>query len=600
MATGNVSVKVGGMGSTMHPEGVAFRVWAPNAEQVSIAGDFNGWHPEEHPMEREEHGYWYLNIEQAKPGDEYKFQIKNGGFLALKNDPYARAVTNSAGNSIIHDPSFDWGDDHFVPPYLNELVIYETHIGTFNRKRKSGPGRFHEAVERFKHLRRLGVNAIEIMPITEFPGDWSWGYNPAHIFAVEQSYGGPNGFKELVKAAHQEGLAVIVDVVYNHFGPSDLDLWQFDGWSENGKGGIYFYNDWKSKTPWGDTRPDYGRGEVRQYIRDNAMMWLEEYHADGLRYDMTAYIRRVNGIDESDIPEGWGLLQWINQEIREKYPEKILIAEDLQGNDYLTRPVSDGGAGFSTQWDAHFVHPVRNVVQELDDAKRSMWELSHSLQYRYGLDAFHRVVYSESHDEVANGKARVPHEINPDDPTNFHAQKRSVLAAALALTAPGIPMLMQGQEFLEDGWFDDAEALDWERSHEFKGITRLYGDLISLRLNKEGFSKGLTGQHIKVHHVNDADKVVAWHRWYDGGAGDDVVVIANFANRTWDHYEIGTPAKGEWKLLFNSDWQGYSEEFTDHPVSSIAARGVSRDGYCATAEVAMGPYSILIYGRTEK
>ena len=157
---------------------------------------------------------------------------------------------------------------------------------------------------RLGHLRDLGVNAIEIMPVGEFAGERSWGYNPAQIFSVETVYGGPLAFKQFVKRAHQEGIAVILDVVYNHLGPSDLDLWQFDGWSENNRGGIYFYNDDRANTPWGQTRPDYGRGEVRQYLLDNALMWLEEYHVDGLRFDCTEFIRSVNGSDDAE-PTRW-------------------------------------------------------------------------------------------------------------------------------------------------------------------------------------------------------------------------------------------------------------------------------------------------------
>ncbi len=160
-----------------------------------------------------------------------------------------------------------------------------------------------------------GVNAIQIMPVAQFAGERSWGYNPAHIFSVEIAYGGPLAFKKFVKRAHQQGIAVILDVVYNHLGPSDLDLWQFDGWSENNRGGIYFYNDGRAHTPWGDTRPDYGRGEVRQYICDNVFMWLEEYHVDGLRFDGTVYIRTPHGPGSDDLPEGWSLLQWINSQI---------------------------------------------------------------------------------------------------------------------------------------------------------------------------------------------------------------------------------------------------------------------------------------------
>ena len=167
----------------------------------------------------------------------------------------------------------------------------------FTLKKKGHPGTFDSAIEKFPYLKELGINAIEVMPIMEFSGDFSWGYNPSHPFAVESIYGGPDAFKRFVKAAHEHGIAVIVDVVYNHFGPADLDLWRFDGWSENDKGGIYFYNDRRSQTPWGETRPDYGRGEVRQYLRDNALMWLEEYHVDGLRWDMIIYIKSIDGND---------------------------------------------------------------------------------------------------------------------------------------------------------------------------------------------------------------------------------------------------------------------------------------------------------------
>ena len=261
-----------------------------------------------------------------------------------KIDPYAREVTNSVGNGVVHDPNFDWGEAFHTTPPWNEWVIYELHVGTFNDPNPTDdrPGTFADIVRRFDHLKKLGVNCLQVMPVAEFAGDRSWGYNPAHIFAVESSYGGPKAFKEFVREAHRAGFAVILDVVYNHFGPSDLDLWRFDGWSENGGGGIYFYNDWRRETPWGDTRPDYGRPEVRQFIRDNALMWVEDYHVDGLRMDMTLYIRSVRADGEPNLPDGWTLLQWINGEIREKHPNTLTIAEDLQHNDWLTKPVGRG------------------------------------------------------------------------------------------------------------------------------------------------------------------------------------------------------------------------------------------------------------------
>ncbi len=287
-------------------------MWAPHAQQVSVIGSFNDWDSDKHPMQAEENGSWYTDIPVAGVGDQYKFLLttEQGEFKRI--DPYAREVTNSVGNAIVHDPSFDWAGDDFQLASWNEIVVYELHVGTFNEEDDAIPGKFATALARLGHLKKLGVNAIQIMPIAEFAGARSWGYNPSHIFSVETDYGGPAGLKLFVKRAHEHGMAVLLDVVYNHLGPSDLDLWQFDGWSENGRGGIYLYNDERAHTPWGDTRPDYGRGEVRQYILDNARMWLEEYHVDGLRFDGTVYIRTPNGPGSADLPDGWSLLQAIN------------------------------------------------------------------------------------------------------------------------------------------------------------------------------------------------------------------------------------------------------------------------------------------------
>ncbi len=355
-------------------------------------------------------------------------------------------------------------------------------------------------------------------------------------------------------------MAVLLDVVYNHFGPSDLDIWQFDGWSEGDKGGIYFYNDWRSETPRGDRRPDYGRAEVRQFIRDNALYWLEEFRLDGLRWDMTLYIRNVRG-DEADdgdaLPEGWSLMQAINAEIRERFPGRITIAEDLRNKAEVTGAVEHGGAGFGAQWESQFVHPIREVLIAPDDEARSMATVAHALGHHYNGDPFQRVVYTESHDEVGNGKAHVVHEIAPGDPSHWAAQKRSTLGAALMFTAPGIPMLFQGQEFLEGEWFRDTVPLDCDQSEKFHGIVRLYRDLARLRLNGAGATGSLLGRGIRIFRVDEERKLVAFHRYDSGGAGDDVVVVANFSHRSSEIYRIGFPAPGLWRLRLNTDWTGY-------------------------------------------
>ncbi|TWT75202.1 1,4-alpha-glucan branching enzyme GlgB [Allorhodopirellula solitaria] len=585
------------MGPIVLDRGVAFRVWAPHANSVSVVGDFNDWDGKASPMESSPSGDWYAYVEDAKPGDQYKYEISNGEKTFCRIDPRVREVTNSVGNGIIHQPAFDWQDDEFVMPSWNELVIYETHIGTFSRSEDDRVGTFEDYITKFDYLKRLGVNALQIMPLAEFAGDYSWGYNPAHPYAVETAYGGPVGFKTFVREAHKAGFAVILDVVYNHFGPSDLDLWQFDGWSENGKGGIYFYNDYRSTTPWGDTRPDYGRGEVRSYIRDNAMMWLEDFHVDGLRYDMTLYIRSVDASGQQEIPEGWGLTQWVNREVHAYKPSAITIAEDLQNNAYLTKPESEGGAAFSTQWDAAFVHPIRDVITQSDDAGRDMNKVRDALYHAYDGDAFRRVIYTESHDEVANGKARVPTEIDSDDPDDWYSQKRSTLGIALVLTAPGIPMLFQGQEFLVDGWFQDGDELDWDQEGEHEGIVRLTSRLIDLRLNRDGVTKGLTGQRINVFHVNHRDKVVAFQRSYDGGQGDDVVVIANFANQHFEQYEFGLPASGQWRRRFSSDRRIYSNDFAGQASGDIEGRSQPYDGLPSRGRIELPPYTVLIYSQ---
>lgn len=591
-----------GMGAIPHAGGVAFRVWAPHAEKVSVIGAFNDWKADAHPMTREsDDGFWYADVPAAKIGDQYRYHLDTPFGQFSRIDPYAREVTNSVGNGVVHDPHFEWGEKYLPTPPWNEWVIYELHVGTFNDTEPDvdKPATFTDVIRRFDHLKRLGVNCLQVMPVAEFAGDRSWGYNPAHMFAVESSYGGPKAFKEFVKAAHKNGFAVILDVVYNHFGPSDLDLWRFDGWSEQDGGGIYFYQDWRRSTPWGDTRPDYGRPQVRQFIRDNALMWVEDYHVDGLRMDMTLYVRSVRADGEPNLPDGWSLLQWINGEVRAKHPNTLTVAEDLQKSDWLTKTVGEGGAGFGAQWDDQFVHPVREAVIAPDDAHRSMVKVAHAISHRYNGDAFQRVIYSESHDEVANGRARVPHEIDPAGAANYFAQKRSTLAAALVFTSPGIPMLFQGQEFLEGGWFRDTVPVDWDKQAEFRGIVRMYRDLIRLRLNRDGHARGLCGQHVRVSHVHDDMNMIAFHRWDRGGPFDDVIVVANFHHEPRMSYTVGFPSAGAWKLLFNSDWKGYSQQFADFASSDVTAVPGEYDGHPARGSFDIGPYSVLIYGRSE-
>ncbi len=584
-----------GFGAIADDHGTFFRVWAPHAERVYVTGSFNGWEQPGLEMEREENGNWCVFSDAAKEGDRYKFTLRNGEQILLKADPRARLVDPETGDGVIYRDRFDWGAEEWSPPPLHEIVIYELHVGTFGAPEAGRAGTFATVIQRLPYLKDLGVNAIELMPPTEYPGETSWGYNPSHPFAVEAAYGGPDGLKELIREAHRHGIAVLLDVVYNHFGPDNLDLWRFDGWAENDLGGIYFYNDWRAETPWGHTRPDYGREEVRQYLRDNAMMWIEEFRADGLRLDAVSYIRRTRGNNHHesvDLPEGWQVLQWINKDMKLYSPRTISVAEDLGNNTALTAWVEDGGAGFDTQWEAGFAAPVRAVLESAEDDARDPGAIAAAIAPPSGGDAFRRVIYTESHDEVANGKQRLVSEIDPGNPGSVWARRRSLQAAGVVLCSPGVPMIFQGQEFLEDGWFHDGDALDWEKARTFRGIHRAYRDLIRLRRNLDGVTKGLTGQHVDVFHRDHENKVLAWNRWARGGPGDSTVVVMNLSQREHDFYGLTFPAEGEWKVRFNADWAGYSADFGNAELTAVNA---TRDGYpVVTGGLRLPPYAFVI------
>lgn len=536
-------------------------------------------------------------------GAQYRFVIRNSalggenpGGTFWKMDPYCCDATSSEGNSLTANQVFPWTGT-FTMPNWNEMVIYELHIGTFNAM-PGTIGTFDEAISRLDYLKDLGINAIEVMPAEDFDTEASMGYNPALPFAIDDAYGQPKAVQKFVQAAHDCGLAVIFDVVYNHFGPEGLGpcLWRFDGWSKNEYGGVYLYNDDRASCAWGErNRPDFGRGEVRQYIRDNATMWLHEYRADGLRFDSALNIHRIidhDGNDRGDNPSGWALLQWINNEKNRELPWNIVIAEDLRNNDWITKPNAAGGAGFDAQWDAIFRDAVRNVVAAPTDDARDMGALAGAIGKSYNQAGFfQRVIYAESHDEAKS--LRLPDVIWQGNATGWHARKRSTLAAGLVFTSPGIPMIWQGQEFLEYGTWNDRQELDWSKVGTFAGILNLYRDLIKIRRNWYNNTRGLHGDKINIFHVNHEAKVIAFHRWANGGPGDDVIVIANISTHPYQSYNIGFPRKGTWYLRFNSDWKGYWDDFTNVGYDATAVPGVNH-GMPFNGNVGIGPYSLIV------
>ncbi len=577
------------IGAYPHKKGVNFRVWAPFAESVAVTGSFNEWGRTQ--MKSEHDGYWFVDVANAEAGQEYKFIINNGQKELYKNDPRSFQVTTSVGNSVIADTTFVWDQQNHPEIAFNKQVLYELHVGTFSRIDASTPGTFKETAAKLDYLADLGITTIELMPISSMSMDRGWGYATDYIYAVESLYGGRRAFLEFVKSAHARGIAVILDVVYNHFGPDDhLDLWQFDGWSQDNKGGIYFYNDWRSNTPWGETRPDFGRVEVRDYILDNVKMWMQDCKLDGLRLDSTIYIRNIKGHNndpENDLSEGWEILQGVTTLARKINPNALVIAEDVGANEYITKQVNEGGAGFSTQWGLQFPAVLRDVLETVHDEDRNLTALCNVLMQRNNGNAFQRVIYSDSHDSAANGGARLSEEIAPGDADNVYARRRSLLACSIVMTAPGIPMLFQGQEFMEDGSFNDWQTLDWEKTKRFEGIVLAAKHLIALRKNVYDNTRGLISHNFSVLHLNEESKVLAYHRWDQGGPKDDVIVIINFANRYQKDYTINFPRKGEWVIRFNSDWKGYSSDFKSQGSGTITVNS-------GDAIITLAPYSTVI------
>jgi len=580
------------LGAHVESDGVSFAVWAPFAQTVALNGDFNNWAATTIPMQQQD-GVWTTKIPHAKVGQEYKYIVNSTD----RNDPRALQLTATGDASVIVGADFDWGNDMYELPPTQNTVLYELHVGTFVRSDPTLPGTFYMAIEKLDYLAELGINVIEVMPCCAVWMDRWWGYTPTNLYAVEAAYGGRRALQEFVREAHKRNIGVVLDVVYNHLNmDAGSDLWRFDGWSEHDGGGIYFYNDWRAHSPWGAGRPDYGRPEVRDYIVENARMWLRDCHADGLRVDSTLYIRNADGKQDDhgqDLADGWKILQEINDEVRRVKPQALTIAEDLQGNVWLTKPTRGLGAGFGVQWDASLASALREVLDPLADEIRDVQKIRAILMALANNNPFERVIYSESHDTdaVATGGARLGESIEPGNPGGLYARRRSALAAAILMSTPGVPMLFQGQEFQQGGGFASWEPLDWSNAERYGGILQLYNHLIALRLNAYRNTAGLLGSHIDVFHVDDQQKLLAYHRWDKAGAGDDVVVVANLSNEIRRGYELPFPAEGRWWVRLNTDWNGYSDDFSNIGPESVEAKAAP-NGFRASVDI--GPYAVLI------
>ena len=606
------------LGATLHSDGTTrFRVWAPFVDSVGVRINDGAAVPltQEPGHTDPADTTWTGTSAGTKAGDQYRYVIRIGSTTREFNDPRAQQLTgfdlpNGFGlpgnddkpKSVIVDSSFAM--PAFTEPSFNTMVIYELHVGTFANT-------FIGAVPKLDYLQSLGVNAVEVLPITQnplfsnhHPADHDWGYDPVQLFAIKSKYGTPQEFKEFVKQCHQRQIAVIVDVVYNHLIGNNL-LNQFGGFSlPQIPGGVYFYGGDRAGTNFGP-RPDYGRPQVRQYITDNALLLFREYGVDGLRFDDTVDIRTF-GSQHTTNNEGVQLLQKINSDYRNtdpKQPGKITVAEDLQSSGDVTLQSGPTALEFNSQWDDTMVNTFRDVVTQISDSDRDMFAVKSALEKKIASDVFSRVIYTENHDQVGHppGQNRLPTMIDVNNHESVFAKKRSTLAAAIMLTAPGIPLIFQGQEMLETRpfGFNTPTNMDFSRADDpsFKGIVQMYRDLIALRRNLAGKTRGLTGQNLNVFHADNGNKTLAYHRWENGGPGDDVVVVANFTNVPVQNLNIGFPRQGQWHVLFNSGASVYDSGFVNGDSFDTIANPGGKDGLNFNANIGIGPYSVVIFSQ---
>ncbi|HSN05328.1 MAG TPA: alpha-amylase family glycosyl hydrolase [Nitrospira sp.] len=578
------------MGANLVAGGATFRCWAPQAKAVYAIGDFNQRvRNDASLLTRDEFGHWRGFIPGVQDRQRYLFYVVGEGGEGPKRDPYARELeTPFPSDCVVRKTDFPWHKTGFVTPPFDDLVLYQLHVGTFftpNLPRKGGT--FLDVARKVPYLARLGVTALQLMPIQEFQTSFSLGYNGTDYFSPEMDFavadadlppyvaevnrlleakglrryrteklrGEMNQLKALVDLCHVHGLAVILDVVYNHAGGDfgDQSLYFFDRQSPAGgqRNSLYF----TAKGHAGGLVFDFSKPEVRDFLIQNAKFFLDEYRVDGFRYD------QVSVIDHDGAPHGWGFCQDLTATLHAHRPAALNHAEYWDVNPYVVKEPPDG-AGFDTTLTDGLRIAIRDVIGNAsapDERPLNMTGLGRSLWPEGFREEWRFVQGPENHDIVYRDREpRIARLGDPANPRSWFARSRARVATGLSLTAPGIPMLFMGQEFLEDKqWADDFVShrdllLYWagleQGDKQMLDHVRFTRDLLRLRHR----SAGLHGRGFRVVHAHDQNRVLAFHRWVEG-EGHDVIVVAHLAPFNRFGYRIGFPSGGAWREVFNSD-----------------------------------------------
>jgi 1,4-alpha-glucan branching enzyme len=564
--------------------GTRFAVWAPEAERVSVVGDFNRWDGRCHPMRcRGSSGVWELFVPGLGEGEVYKYEIRNrwSGELLLKSDPYARLTElRPCTASVTAGPTgYQWGDAAWLSRRTGEgwlhqpLSVYEVHLGSWRRREDGGFLSYREIADQLApYVAELGFTHVELLPVTEHPLDESWGYQPSGYFAPTRRFGTPDDLRYFVDRLHRAGVGVILDWVPGHFPKDAHGLARFDG------SPVYEYADTRKgeHAEWGTLVFNYDRNEVRSFLLSSAIYWLKEFHFDGLRVDAVAsmlyldYSRKagewspnVHGGNEN--LEAAAFIRHLNELTHAECPGTITVAEESTAWPAVSRPTHHGGLGFSMKWNMGWMHDTLKYFDHDPIHRR----FHHNLLNFGPIYAFtENFVLPLSHDEVVHGKRSLLGRMPGDDWQRF-ANLR--LLYTFQWTYPGKKLLFMGGEFAQPWEWDHRGSLPWWLLGEGRhaGVRALVTDLN--RLYRE---------YRPLHRFDFESRGFQWLRWDDADSsvltylrrdeGGEVVVALNFTPVPREGYRVGVPGDGSYREIFNSDSRFYGGGDVGNPLPLAA------------------------------
>lgn len=593
-------------------EGTYFAIWAPDAERVSVIGDFNNWNPESHPLgvRWDGSGIWEGFIPGVENGSLYKYHIvsQQGNFQVNKGDPFSFSWEISPNTaSVVSDLDYEWNDREWMENRKKKnsldspFLIYEAHLGSWRRKPEEGNRllTYREIAPLLAdYIRKMGFTHVEFLPVMEHPFYGSWGYQTVGYFAPTSRYGEPRDFMFLIDTLHQNGIGVILDWVPSHFPGDEHGLAYFDGTHlyEHRDPRKGFHPDWKSYIF------NYGRREVRNFLMSNALFWLDKYHADGLRVDAVASMLYLDySRKEGDwLPNEFGgrenleaicFLQRLNENVYKFYPDVQTIAEESTAWPMVTRPVYVGGLGFGMKWNMGWMHDtLLYMSKDPIHRKHHHNQLTFSLCYAFSEN----FILPLSHDEVVYGKGSLLNKMPGDDWQKF-ANLR--LLFGYMYCHPGKKLVFMGGEFGQRNEWRHEEGLDWHLldfpSHE--GIERWVKDLNHLSRQEPAlYEKDFSAEGFEwIDHGDWENSIISFLR---KGREDIVLVVCNFTPLPRFNYRLGVPLGGFWKEMLNSDAKEYGGSGLGN-MGGVEAQPIPFHGRDYSLSLTLPPLAVIIFKR---